>query len=417
MIEQIQNSKKSAKYFKLLSSGINHLWDNSKEIGIDKFVINTLEILMLLERDEYLNNIKLTKEEKEVANKKISSDKANGIYSRSFKALSKNHLTINIPRSRTGEFKPLVIEILKQNQEQINELTLLLYQKGMTSRDISDIMQKFFSEDISHNTISNLANKFNEIRLSWENSKLDKSYKVIYMDALYQTLRREDSYSKEAVHIAYGITEDNRRELLSLSVNPTESSNSWEEVLKSLKEKKGVENIGLIIADGLPGLEDKIHQYYPGAIFQKCVIHKERQILLKTRPKEKAEMAEDLKYIFDNFEERSTIENAKNKLKFFIDKWKGKYPNIKNYFNEGVIDYYFSYVKFNKEVRRSIYTTNGIENLNKQIRKATRNKLSFEKEDRLIDYIFVVIKDFEEKNWQKYPVHLFKHWSKTCEGN
>ncbi|MFT4718049.1 MAG: transposase-like protein, partial [Rickettsiales bacterium] len=54
-----------------------------------------------------------------------------------------------------------------------------------------------------------------------------------------------------------------------------------------------------------------------------------------------------------------------------------RYPNIKNFFNEGVVDYYFSYVKFNKEVRRSIYITNGIENLNKQIRKATRNKPSF----------------------------------------
>jgi putative transposase len=88
-------------------------------------------------------------------------------------------------------------------------------------------------------------------------------------------------------------------------------------------------------------------------------------------------MAEDLKHIFDNFDENSTVKNAKNKLESFIDKWKVRYPNIKNFFNEGVIDHYFSYVKFNKEVRRSIYTTNGIENLNKQIRKATRNKLSF----------------------------------------
>ncbi|MDA7704857.1 transposase [Rickettsiales bacterium] len=153
------------------------------------------------------------------------------------------------------------------------------------------------------------------------------------------------------------------------------------------------------------------------SIFQKCVIHKERQILLKTRPKEKAEMAEDLKHIFDNFDESSTIENAKNKLESFINKWKSKYSNINNYFKEGIVDYYFSYIKFDKEIRRSIYTTNGIENLNKQIRKATKNKLSFEKENRLLDYIFVVIKDFEEKNWQKYSVHLFKNWKKIGEGN
>ena len=57
MIEQIQNSKKSDKYFNLLSSGINHLWQNSEGLGIDKFVITTLEILMLLEREEHLRNL------------------------------------------------------------------------------------------------------------------------------------------------------------------------------------------------------------------------------------------------------------------------------------------------------------------------------------------------------------------------
>ena len=59
--------------------------------------------------------------------------------------------------------------------------------------------------------------------------------------------------------------------------------------------------------------------------------------------------------------------------------------------------YYFTYIKYDKEVRRMIYTTNSIENLNKQIRKSTKNKLSFEKYDRLLDYVFMVIKDFEQK--------------------
>ena len=80
-------------------------------------------------------------------------------------------------------------------------------------------------------------------------------------------------------------------------------------------------------------------------------------------------------------------------------------------FNVQTFKYYFSYLKFPPEVRKMIYTTNSIENLNKQIRKATRNKQSFEKEDRLLDYIFVVIKQFEEENWMKYPVSAFGKWT------
>jgi len=199
IMEQIKNSKKSDKYFSLLSSGINHLWENSEGLGIDKFVISTLEILMLLEREEYLKQF--SKDDP----KEDNHDKGNGAYPRSFKSLSRNNLTINVPRTRSGRFKPLVVEILKQNQEQINELALLLYQKGLSSRDCSEIMKKFFGEEISFNTVSKLANSFNDIRKAWQNSKLDSYYKVIYCDAIYMTLRRDDSYSKEAVHMIYGV--------------------------------------------------------------------------------------------------------------------------------------------------------------------------------------------------------------------
>ncbi len=72
--------------------------------------------------------------------------------------------------------------------------------------------------------------------------------------------------------------------------------------------------------------------------------------------------------------------------------------------------YYFTYIEFDYSIRRYIYTTNGIENLNCQIRKATKHKISFENEDRLLDYVFVVIKDFERNNWLKYQVKSFKVW-------
>jgi putative transposase len=94
-------------------------------------------------------------------------------------------------------------------------------------------------------------------------------------------------------------------------------------------------------------------------------------------------MADDLKGLFDNFDESSTIKNAKNKLQSFIGKWKEKYPKIGNFFNEEISDYYFTYIKFPKEIRRMIYTTNQIENLNRKIRAATKNKNSFEKESRM----------------------------------
>ena len=72
------------------------------------------------------------------------------------------------------------------------------------------------------------------------------------------------------------------------------------------------------------------------------------------------------------------------------------------------IRHYLTYIDFSVEIRRMIYTTNSIENLNRQIRKVTKTKVTFEKIENLLDLVFMVIKDFEHNNWQKYAVNQFR---------
>ena len=141
------------KINKFLLSGLQNLRSGLDGLNLENFVVNTLEVLMHLERDEYLEEIK---------NHHLI-DKGNDTYPRSFKSFSKNSLFINIPRTRYTDFKPVVLEFLKYNQEQVNELVLKLYTKGMTTRDVSEVLGDFFGEDISYAQVSDLAEKFNEI--------------------------------------------------------------------------------------------------------------------------------------------------------------------------------------------------------------------------------------------------------------
>jgi len=381
-------------YDKLVRTSIVNLRENLSNFTLDTFVVKVLETLMEIEREEYLNLCKNPLE------------KGNGHYSRCFKSLRKNAMTINIPRTRESEFKPTTLELLKKNKEDIDDFCLQLTKRGMTTRDISSLLEEFFQEKKSHSSINEMAKKFNEIRLAWEKSKLEKHYTVMFCDATYMTVRRGDSYTKEAVYIAYGVREDGKREILALEINPTESSENWGEIFERIKER-GVEKIDLIVADGIKSLENKVEYAFKTTKFQKCVVHKERQIINKTRPKDKAEISSDLRNVFDNFYESSTKEMALKKLNSFITKWKEKYPNLKNYFNEGIVDYYFTYIDFPPFVRKMIYTTNSIENLNRIIKKATKNKLSFESPSTLLDYVFMVIKDFEDSNWMRYPIYDF----------
>jgi transposase-like protein len=315
-------------------------------------------------------------------------------------------MTISIPRARTGLFSPLTMALLKKNGEDIDDLCLLLTRKGMTARDISEVLEEFFQGKKSHASINNLAKQFHELRQAWENSALQQHYTAIFCDVLFITVRRGDSYSKEGVYLAYGVRQDGRREVLSLEINPTESAAVWGEFLTKLRQR-GVRSAEIVIADGLTGMEEIIHRLFPVAKFQKCVVHKMRQIMNKTRPKEKEEMAFDLKHVFDNFGDNADKEHTLHKLSAFCTKWKQRYPHIYHYLNEGTREYYFTYIEFPVHIRRMIYTTNSIENLNRIIQKATKNKLSFESPDTLLDFVFIVAKDFEDSNLMKYPVYNF----------
>jgi putative transposase len=376
----------------LIESSLQNLKLGLVDLNWDQFVVSIIEVLMQIERKEYLAA--------------VGQNKANGYYSRSFKSLLKNRLLINVPRTRNGDFSPTALEIVKLNSDQVNELCLSLYRKGMTSKDVSDLMEELFGESVSKTKIVNLAGEFNEIRRAWENTPLETYYKVMFCDCIFVTVRRIDQYAREAVYISYGVREDNYREIISIDINPEESAGYWSIVYQNIK-KRGVKDIDLIVADGLTGLEDVVHKEFPETDFQKCCIHKIRNVMLRARASDKKEIAEDLKKVFDNFGETSSEEKAKRNLVLFLDKWGRKYPSVKKMFDEGKLEYYFTYIKYPPEVRRMIYTTNSIENMNRLIRKGTKNKLSFESPERLLDYIFVILKDFEASNLMKYKIYEF----------
>ncbi len=402
MTKTIKKEVGSDRVKKLLEKSIKSLRENMDGLSMDKFVGTTIETLMNIERDEYIEKVNDPK-----------VDKGNGYYGRALSSFSKNSLAVFVPRTRSGLFSPVTLELLKINREKVDEIALSLYKKGMTSNDIKEFLSEVFEENMSPSKISNLAKTFNKFRLAWKNSKLEKHYKVVFGDAVWITVKRGNEYAKEAIFVAYGVKENNKRELLALEQNPTESAHFWGELLTELKERRGVERIDLFVADGLAYLEDEVAKVYPETEFQKCVVHKMRNVLNKTAPKDKKEVAEDLKEVFNNFDEHATLKKALKKMNDFLKKWEKKYPNFKNNFKEGNIEYHFTYIKFDFRVRRMIYTTNSIENLNRQIRKTTRNKLSFESPERLLDYLFMIIKEFEEKNYMIYPVTNYKYFKKV----
>ena len=374
----MKKEKRIVKIEQMISDSLSSLFVNQTESSLDQFAVCTLEALMLLEREEYLKS------------SVGSNDKGNGAYKRDFRSLRLNSLKINVPRTRNGSFKPITLDLINTNKEQVNELALLLYRKGLSSRDVSSIMEEYFGESISRETINNLAEQFNEIRMGWEKRQLDAYYKVVYCDALFTSLKRGNSYSHEAVYVIYGVKDDNSRELLLLEVNPTEGSRMWGHFFEKLKTR-GVEQIDLVVGDGLVGLSESVHRHFPESDVQRCVVHLQRHLLNQIRPRDKAAFAYDLKGVFNNFDSNASLELGMSKLKEFVSEWEKTYPLVVNkLLKEEYILEYFTYIDYPVEVRRMIYTNNSIENLNRQIRKVTKTKVTFDKESNLLDLVFMV---------------------------
>ncbi|MEM9738147.1 MAG: transposase [Bacteroidota bacterium] len=114
------------------------------------------------------------------------------------------------------------------------------------------------------------------------------------------------------------------------------------------------------------------------ANIQKCVVHLQGNLLNKVRPKDKSAFSSDLKEAFNNFSAESSKQKARAKIKNFVDKWKEAYGRpVTKLLDEDYINDYLTYIDYSVEVRRMVYTTNSIENLNRQIRKITKTKISF----------------------------------------
>lgn len=330
-----------------------------QEVANEKGGFNTilkvaLEVLMNAER-------KIFQAENEVY--------ANGFRTRKISGFGKE-LALSVPRTRSGDFYPVLLGILRDENEERNKLIFSLYSKGLTTEQIGSVYSEVYGKEYSKAQISFLMQEAREETSIWLERKLDPHYLVIYIDATYVSTRRDNSVSKEAYYSILGIKTDGTREVLSVINHPTEGAGLWENELKELK-KRGVESIGLVVSDGLTGIENAVAKAYVGTYHQLCVVHFKRNITKLFPSKLQKEINDELKEVFLIDTTTDTPITGFNRLGKFIDKYEKKYPSIKSFRNERNI-YYFTYTQFPWHVQRMIYSTNWIERLNRDYKRVLK---------------------------------------------
>ena len=363
--------------------------------GINTVMELFLNSLMGLERKEFLL----------VSNEETKTNKGNG-YRFGSVFYKGSSFRLRIPRDRIGQFYPVILALLKNEEEDISNWAFELYEKGLTTRDISEIFQNIYGNSYSKSSISRISQSYKAELEDWRNRPLDKHYPVIMVDALHTRIRRDSTVQVEAVYVVMGLCEDKSRDILAIENIPTESSSGWKSLFGNLKSR-GIESTNLIIADGLTGLEQVIAEVFPQAKFQKCVTHLKRNIVNKVRSSHKQEIADDLKEVFVTGDPSYTKEMALNRWDIFIKKWGKKYRYISNFKSRLEMTYYFTYLDYDSRVRSMIYTTNWIENLNKQFRKVLKIRNSMPSDESVLLLLSKVALDKTDR-YLNHPIYNFK---------
>ncbi|MFD1362799.1 IS256 family transposase [Lentibacillus salinarum] len=317
-----------------------------------------------------------------------SGNSRNGFYGRTFKT-EYGSLELHIPRDRNGAFQQQTLAPYKRSNDTLEQFIIHLYEKGITTDEIADLIEKMYGQHYSKQTVSNLTRLVSEDVQAFHERQLEKRYVCIYLDATQIPIRRQ-SVEKESVYIAIGIAEDGGKEVLDFTIAPTESAEVWEELVQRLSER-GVEHVLLFISDGLNGMTDALHRVYPKAKHQVCCVHVSRNIANKVRVKDRAAILDDFKAVY----EAESRQEALNVLDQFQNKWHKTYPRAVNAVMKQ--DRLLTFYDFPASIRPSIYTTNLIEGFNKEIKRYVKRKEQFPNEDALERFLVTQFLDYNHK--------------------
>lgn len=298
---------------------------------------------------------------------------------------------IEVPRDREASFDPVLVPKRSRYSTGVENLIISLYSKGMSVSDIEQEIKEIYQFELSTSAISRVTERIVEDSIAWQNRPLDAVYLVVWMDGIVFKVRENSKVVNKTVYLAIGLNREGRKEVLGMWLGKNESSSFWMGVLTDLKAR-GVEDILITATDNLNGFTQTIRAVFPESQTQICVVHQIRNACRYVVWKDKKEFSRDMKQIYD----APTKQAAEAALKDFSIKWGKKYPYaIRSW--EDNWDELTVFFDFPLEIRKIIYTTNLIENLNGKIRKYTKNKLSFPTDDALMKSVYLAINEATKK--------------------
>jgi len=300
-------------------------------------------------------------------------------------------MEIKVPRDREGEYEPQLVKKHQTDVSSIEDKIIFLYSQGVSTRDIQKTMQEMYGIDVDDSRVSKITDKILPVIKEWQERPLQSVYAMMILDAVHYNVRDNGIVTKKAAYVAIGTDLDGKKDVLGIWLGASESSKYWLSVLNGLKNR-GVQDILIASVDGLSGFVEAINAAYPRTEVQRCIIHQIRSSTRYVSYKDVKQFTADLKPVY----KAPTEEVALAALDEFEAKWGSKYAlGVKSWrANWNELSTMF---KYPPEIRKLIYTTNAIENFNRQLRKVTKTKSAFVSDDALMKILYLTTMNIVDK--------------------
>jgi len=298
---------------------------------------------------------------------------------------------IQVPRDRNASFNPMIVPKRGNMVDGIENVIVSLYAKGMSNSDIEEQIREVYNFEVSTSTISRITEKVTEDIVAWQNRPLEPVYLIVWMDGIVFKVRENSKVINKTVYIAVGLRRDGKKEVLGLWLGKNESAAFWMSVLTDMKSR-GTEDILITATDNLNGFTDTIRNVFPESKTQICVVHQIRNACRYVVWKDKKAFTADMKHIYNAPNQQA----AKAALDDFAERWESKYSYAIKSWRDNWEDLTV-FFEFPLEIRKIIYTTNLIENLNGKIRKYTKNKLSFPTDEAVMKSVYLATREATKK--------------------
>ena len=291
--------------------------------------------------------------------------------------------TLSVPQDRDSTFELKIVKKRQKDISAIDDKIISMYAKGMTTRQISEMIEDIYGFEVSEGMVSDITDRLLPEIEEWQNRPLAEVYPILFIDAVHFSVKDNNVIRKLAAYVILGINHEGKKEVLTIQVGENESSKYWLTVLNELKNR-GVKDILIVCVDGLTGIKEAINAAFPKTEYQRCIVHQVRNTLKYVPDKDRKAFAADLKTIYQAAGEKKALAA----LEHVTEKWTPKYPNSMKRWKDNW-DAISPIFKFSATVRKVIYTTNAIESLNSTYRKLNRQRSVFPSDTALLKALYL----------------------------